>query len=162
MARLSPRIGMIIEMYDQAYNLRAWHGSNLIGSLKGVKIPELIWRPNPNRHNIWEIALHCAYWKYVVLRRTVGGKNGEFPRKPSDWPTPPAEPNLKNWRDDLGLLGEYHMKLREAIRAFPESKLGRSPKESKVSYAQTFYGVASHDIYHAGQIQLLKRMQRGK
>lgn len=154
------QIKLLLEVYDQAYDHIAWHGTNLRGSLKGLKINELLYRPQPKRHNIWEIALHCAYWKYVVLRRMIGGKKGDFPRKPSNFPRLPKEPTLALWKEDLALLEDIHQKLREAIEIFPESKLYKTPENSKVSFIATIYGAASHDLYHAGQIQLLKRMAR--
>jgi len=159
---LNPQINILIQTYDQAYNKTAWHGTNLRGSLGGLKLPELIWRPKPKRHNAWEIALHCAYWKYVVWRRITGAKMGGFPRKPSDWPMIPSKPDLKLWKEDLALLEEWHAKLRDEIVNFSVAKLNRKPKNSKVSYVQTIYGISSHDLYHAGQIQLLKRLQRAK
>ncbi len=160
MLKKSEKINLLLEIYDQSYDHTAWHGTNLRGSLKGLKLPELLYRPQGKRHNIWEISLHCAYWKYVVLRRLVGGKKGEFPRKPSDFPKLPKNPILNDWKIDLSLLEDYHFRLRNAIKQFPESKLNKNPKNSKVSYIQTIYGISSHDLYHAGQIQLLKRIIR--
>ena len=162
MPKKSEKIKLLLEIYDQAYDHIAWHGTNLRGSLKGLKLQELLYRPQPKRHNIWEITLHCAYWKYVVLRKLVGGKKGEFPRKPSNFPKIPNNPTLKDWKADLALLEEYHLKLRDEIENFPESKLYKTPEGSKVSYIKTIYGISSHDLYHAGQIQLLKRMVRTK
>ncbi len=162
MLKVSSEIKLLLEIYDQAFDQTAWHGTNLRGSLKGLKLPELLYRAQGKRHNIWEITLHCAYWKYVVLRRLVGGKKGEFPRKPSDFPKLPDNPTLKDWKEDLKLLEDYHVRLREAIEHFPESKLYKTPKNSKVSYTKTIYGISSHDLYHAGQIQLVKRMIRSK
>ncbi len=162
MAKQSEQIKLLLEIYDQAYNKSAWHGTNLRGTLKSLKLTELLYRPQHNRHNIWEIALHCAYWKYVVLRRLVDGKKGEFPRKPSDFPKLPNKPTLKDWKNDLALLDNYYIRLRNAIEQFPNSKLYKSPKNSKVRYINTIYGISSHDLYHSGQVQLLKRMIRSK
>ncbi len=162
MPKQSEQNKLLLEIYDQGYNNPAWHGTNLRGSLKGLKLHELLKRPQSKQHNIWEITLHCAYWKYVVLRRLVDGKKGEFPRKPSNFPKIPNAPTLKDWEIDLALLEDYHLKLRTAIEQFSNSKLYKLPKGSKVSYIQTIYGISSHDIYHAGQIQLLKRYIRSK
>jgi uncharacterized damage-inducible protein DinB len=153
-------IDVLLQTYDQAYDKTAWHGTNLRGSLRGLKLNELLWRPVKGRHNIWEIALHCAYWKYVVWRRITGGARGAFPRKPSDWPKPPSEPNMKDWKEDFELLERWNQTLRDEIAQFPPSKLNSKPANSKVSFIQTIYGISSHDLYHAGQIQLLKRMAR--
>jgi len=158
---MSEKINLLLKIYDQAFDHTAWHGTNLRGSIKGLNISELLWRPQPKRHNCWEIVLHCAYWKYVIWRRlTQKGKKGDFPRKPSDWPRHSKNPDLKEWQSDLELLTHYHHLLRDAISEFSENNLNRNPKGSKVSYIKTIYGIASHDLYHAGQIQLIKRMVR--
>lgn len=160
---MSQNIKLLLEVYDQAFDHTAWHGTNLRGSIKGLKLSELLWRPQQKRHDSWEIALHCAYWKYVVWRRLTGkGKRGDFPRRPSDWPKHSQKPNNNEWQSDLELLLNYHNILRTAIAEFPDDKLYNCPKGSKVIYIQTIYGIASHDLYHAGQIQLIKRMLRSK
>lgn len=158
---MSEKINLLLKFYDQAFDYTAWHGTNLRGSIKGLNISELLWRPQPKRHNCWEIVLHCAYWKYVIWRRlTQKGKKGDFRRRPSDWPRHSKYPDIKEWKSDLELLAHYHHLLRDAISEFSESNLNRNPKGSKVSYIKTIYGIASHDLYHAGQIQLIKRIVR--
>ena len=159
--RLNPKIDVLLQTYDQAYNKPAWHGTNLRGSIKGLSAKELLWRPGAKRHNIWEIVIHCAYWKYAVWRRITDAEKGMFPRKPSDWPKLPSKTDNKAWKEDLGLLEEWHRRLRDEITRFPISKLDKKPKGSKVSFIRTIYGISSHDLYHAGQIQLLKRLKRG-
>jgi hypothetical protein len=158
--RLDPKIDVLLQTYDQAYNKPAWHGPNLRNSIKGLSLKELLWRPGPKRHNAWEVVIHCAYWKYAVHRRITGGKRGAFPRDPSNWPKLPDKTITKNWKADLGLLEEWHSKLRQVIIDFPPSKLEKRPNSSSSRYIQTLYGISSHDVYHAGQIQLLKRLQR--
>lgn len=157
---LDPRIDVLMQTYDQAFDKTAWHGTNLRGSLRGLKIPELLWRPDPKSHNIWEVALHCAYWKYVVWRRITGAKRGGFPRKPSDWPSLPTKQNTGAWNEDLALLDEWHAELREVLLQFNPARLNKKPTGSQVSFMKTLYGISSHDLYHAGQIQLIKRMYR--
>jgi uncharacterized damage-inducible protein DinB len=158
---LNPEIDVLLQMCDQAYSKEAWHGTNLRGSVRGLSLKELLWRPKPKRHNIWEIVLHCAYWKYALWRRITEGKHGSFPLKPSDWPRLPEKSDMKKWKEDLALLEEWHNKMRDEIANFPPSRLDDKPKSSRVSFIRTFYGIASHDLYHTGQIQLLKRLQRG-
>jgi hypothetical protein len=159
---LDPRIDVLLQTYDQAFDKTAWHGTNLLGSLRRMQLPELLWRPGAKRHNCWEIALHCAYWKYVVWRRITGAKRGSFPRKPSDWPNAPVTPSLNDWKEDLELLIHWHRELRDLILQLPPARLKRNPTGSKVSIMKTVYGISSHDLYHAGQIQLLKRLVRSR
>ena len=157
----NPKIDVLLQTYDQGYNKPAWHGTNLRGSLRGLSLKELLWRPGPKRHNIWEVAIHCAYWKYAVHRRITGGPKGMFPRLPSDWPRIPEKTDIKSWKTDLALLEDWHARLRREIAKFPPSRLDKKPQSSGKSFIKLLYGISSHDIYHAGQIQLLKRLQRG-
>jgi hypothetical protein len=158
---LNPKIDVLLQTCDQAYNQPAWHGPNLRGSIRGLSLKELLWRPGPKRHNIWEIAIHCAYWKYIVHRRITGSPKGMFPRLPSNWPRLPEKTDAQAWKADLALLEGWHAKLRQQIQNFPPARLGNKPAGSGDSFIRTFYGISSHDLYHAGQIQLLKRLQRG-
>jgi hypothetical protein len=78
-------IELLLTQIDQAYDHRSWHGTNLRGSIRGLTPEEAVWRPAPRRHNIHELIVHCAYWKYVVSRRLAGGKRGSFALKGSNW-----------------------------------------------------------------------------
>ena len=158
---MSSRIAVLLRLIDQAYDKKSWHGTNLRGSLRGVSAGEASWRPAAGRHNIWELAVHAAYWKYSVLRRLRGGERGSFPAKGSNWfHRPEGGPDEKAWKEDLALLGRLHRELREAVAGLSDEALDQIPTGSKTRLDDLIGGVAFHDIYHAGQIQLLKRMQR--
>ena len=150
-------ISLILNLIDQAFDHKAWHGTNLKGSLRGMTAAEAAWRPGAGRHNAWEVAVHCAYWKYAVWRRLTGVKRGSFPIKGSNWFARPAAG--ADWKADFTLLVRMHGQLREAIAALKAQDLGVTPTGSKVSNAAMLTGIAAHDLYHAGQIQLLKRLR---
>ncbi len=148
-------------LLDEAYDRPAWHGPNLRGALRGLAAAAAARRPAPGRHCIWEIALHCAYWKYAVRRRLTGeGARGSFPRRPSNWPRLPERPDAAAWRSDLALLDDAHEKLRAAVAAFPARRLGERRGQSTA--ARLIYGIAAHDVYHAGQIRLLIKLAGSK
>ncbi len=151
-------ISLLLRLIDEGYAVKAWHGPNLKGSLRGVGASKAAARPAAGRHNIWEIAVHAAYWKYIVRRRILGEKRGSFPLKGSNWITRPSPGAL--WQDDLCLLDEMHRSMRGAIASLDDGNLIRKPRGSKVSNASIIAGIAAHDIYHAGQIQLIKRLTR--
>jgi len=159
MRNVHPEINLLLKILDEGYNKKAWHGPNLRGSVRGVTAEAAAWRPGPGRHNIWEIVAHAAYWKYAVRRRLRGDKRGSFPLKGSNWFILPVSQTEKAWRQDLFLLERQHRMLLEAVALIPHRELHRSALGGKTSNAILIYGIAAHDIYHAGQIQLLKRLQ---
>ena len=148
----------MFEQLDEAFRGPSWHGPTLLGSLRGVDAKRAAWRPSAGRHNIREIVVHAAYWKYVVRRRLTGDKRGRFPLKGSNWfagPTPG-----RRWKDDVKLLVEQHELLRDAVRRLPRRRLRAIVAHGRDTAAYTIRGIAAHDLYHAGQIQLLKRLMR--
>ena len=136
---------LFLRILGDAYQRKAWHGPNLRGSLRGVTADQALWRPAKGRHSIWELAVHCAYWKYAVRRRLTGLKRGTFPRKGSNW-----LPAGGDWNDDLRLLADEHRELLDAI--------GKAGAQKLRAHERFIYGVAAHDVYHTGQIQLIKRL----
>jgi uncharacterized damage-inducible protein DinB len=156
----SDGIAILLQIIDESYNTRAWHGTNLRGSIRGLTVKQASWRPSQARHNIWEVVVHCAYWKYIVRRRILGEKKGSFPLNGSNWFRRPTERTEKAWREDIQLLEKTHQRLRAAIAGLKFSDLKKKPFGSKWTNRQTISGIASHDLYHTGQIQLLKRFQK--
>lgn len=149
---------ILLRNLDQGYDHKSWHGPILKGSLRGISAEQAAWRPGPDRHNIWELAIHAAYWKYSVLRRLRRGEEIRFPLKGSNWFPCPQEVSEEAWKADLRILEETHRELRRAVEALRDEDLETVPEGSKTSIVDLVMGVAHHDIYHAGQIQLLKRL----
>lgn len=157
--KLPTEIQLLLKMMDEAYSVKAWHGPNLRGAVRRVNAAAAAWRPDPKRHNIWEIVLHAAYWKYAVRRRLTGEKRGSFAQKGGNWFVRPVDPSEDAWREDLKLLDAEHTRLREVVAGLDPAVLRLTPKGSKVSNVTIISGIAAHDVYHAGQIQLLKRLR---
>ncbi len=155
-----PRIDLLLEVVDQAFDHKGWHGTTLRGSLRGLTAEEALWRPAPGRHNIWELAVHAAYWKYAVRRRLAGGASGSFARKPSNWPAVPQAPDPAAWKNDIRLLEAEHRRLRDAVRTLPPARLNALSPQGVWTMAEEIHGIAAHDLYHTGQIQLIKKLMR--
>jgi uncharacterized damage-inducible protein DinB len=149
----------LLAFLDQAYNRRSWHGTNLRGSIRGLSMDEAARRPGRGRHNVWEIVVHAAYWKYAVWRRLTGSKRGSFPLEGSNWFARPEARTEEAWRRDVALLERMHKDLRAAVSAMSERELRRRAPGSPITYADLVSGAAAHDLYHAGQIQLVKKIR---
>lgn len=153
-----PEIALLLSMLDQGYNKTAWHGPNLRGTLRKLPAEQAVWRPRPGRRCIAEIAVHCAYWKYSVRRRLLGGKRGSFPLKGSNWFALPVRLDEPTWKSYVKLLDEQHRDLREAVCGVSPRRLNTLPTACKTTFATLIIGIAAHDLYHAGQIRTLKAL----
>lgn len=155
-------IDVLLEMIDQAFDRRAWHGTNLRGAVRGVTAKEAAWRPGKGRHNVWELVVHAAYWKYTVRRRLLGEKRGSFPLEGSNWfPRPePGRATEAAWKKDIALLVETHKSMRAAVAVLSPRELDTRPRGTKFDTRGLVVGIAAHDLYHTGQIQIIKRLMR--
>jgi hypothetical protein len=150
---MTNNIHSMLRLVDEAYDGPAWHGPSLRQSLRGVTDAQAAWRPAPRRHNVWELALHAAYWKHIVRGRLLGVRE-PFGERGRNWFARPAA--AASWRADLERLVETHRQLREAIASLSAKDLKRRIGGHPIDY--TIRGIAAHDLYHGGQIQLLKRL----
>ena len=156
---IAGEIAVLLEALDEGYERKAWHGPNLKGSIRGLSAETAAWRPRPDRHSIVDNVVHAAYWKYAVRRRLTGEKRGSFAMKGSNWFALPSPLSESSWKEYLALLDAEHRALRQAVASFPAERLQLMAQGGKVSYVHLILGIAMHDVYHAGQIQLLKRLQ---
>jgi SpoVK/Ycf46/Vps4 family AAA+-type ATPase len=155
--RTLPEVAVLLTLMDEAFEKKSWHGPNLRGSVRGVTAREAAWRPAPGRHNIAELVVHAAYWKYVTRRQITGEKRGGFPLEGSNW-FDFAAFDSATWKKSVELLSREHKALRLAVAGLtPADRQNGDAWHTKLRYIR---GVISHDLYHAGQIQVLKRLCR--
>jgi DinB family protein len=154
------RVRLLLEVFDQAYTAPSWHGTPLKGTIRGISAHQALWRPGRNRHCIWDLVLHTAYWKCMVRRRLLRDPDIVFPRDRANWPALPDRPDESAWKRDRELLDEQHRLLHRVIAGLKPALLGRRGWRSKWPIKAEIYGIASHDLYHAGQIQIVKRLMR--
>ena len=152
-------MALLLRFIDEGFEKKAWHGPNLKGSFRGLSTSQAAWRPHSLKHSIAEIVVHCAYWKYAVRRRLTGEKRGSFSLKGSNWFAIDAPLAEAQWQAYVALLNREHRALRETVASFPPRRLEEFPKGGKVRLVSQIYGAAMHDVYHAGQIQLIKRLE---
>jgi hypothetical protein len=155
----SARMDLLLWNLQPPPGRKNWHGGpSPVGALRGVTAGEAAWRPTPRRKSIWELALHIAYWKYAVRRHLEAGV-GRFPRSPANFPAQPEPADEAAWSRDVTLLRGEHERLVDAVRGLHERRLGAVPPEGRRwTYGELVLGIAAHDAYHTGQIQLLKRL----
>ncbi len=159
-----PRLEEALHLLDPPAGERLWYGgATALGSLRGVSAAAAAWKPSPKRHSIWELTLHIAYWKYAVRRRldpTV--PRGSFPRAPANWPAAPDEQTARTWKLDRDLLAAEHEALVRVARGLERPEIDHRGGKGDYRNLDLLLGVATHDIYHTGQIQLMKRLYRDR
>lgn len=158
---MTQEITSFILLLDEGFDKAAWHGPNLMGSLRGLTVRDLLYRPRKEGHNIWELAVHCAYWKYAVRNRLISGQRNTFPLEGSNFFPRSKGLNLSDWKKDLALLKQQHAALRATVLGLDPRTFDFRLEGSKHTVRRTVLGIAAHDLYHGGQVALLKRMAAG-
>jgi uncharacterized damage-inducible protein DinB len=144
----------ILDQMNRAYEGEAWHGSSLRETLAGVSAQQAMARPIPNGHSVWELVLHIAAWKAAVRRRLQGDRAALSDEE--DWP-PVVDPSAANWSAATNALDQAHRNLIAAVARVEESALHQPILPGMPSVYVTLHGVIQHDLYHTGQIGILKK-----
>jgi uncharacterized damage-inducible protein DinB len=133
----------------------AWHGPSVLEALEGVSAEQAAAHPVAGAHSIWELVLHLCGTYGLVLRR-LGGEGRQLAES-EDWPPVPV-PSAENWSASIGLLKQLNEELIDAVKSFPVERLDEPlVAESPYTAYTQFIGVTQHNLYHAGQIALLKK-----
>jgi uncharacterized damage-inducible protein DinB len=147
----------LADQIRRAFEGSAWHGDSVLKLLADVDAKTAAARPIKNAHTIWELVLHVAAWDDAVCRRAKGtavslSNKQNFP--------PVVDRSEAAWRKSIERLKHAHGQLVKTVAAFPDSRLGRRVPGKKATYHNFFYmfsGIVQHELYHAGQIALLKK-----
>jgi uncharacterized damage-inducible protein DinB len=147
----------ILAMLNESFAGPAWHGPSVRESLDGVTARVASSKLSSGRNSIWELVLHLAHGRHLLIERIAAATGAQFPRPIREpwWPAGPSDTSDASWRRDVSLLDEYHAKLVDAIRRATPAQLERIPDGSEHTIARQLLGMAMHDTYHAGQIRLL-------
>ena len=144
----------IAEQLKRAFEGEAWHGPAVQEVLAGVTAAGAAARPIASAHSIWEITLHLAAWEDAVRRRLTGERVELTDAE--DWP-PVTETTEAAWAALRARLESGNRALREAILRFDPDQLDRPPGANRSTAYVQMHGAIQHDLYHAGQIAVLKK-----
>jgi uncharacterized damage-inducible protein DinB len=148
----------IADQLRRAFSGEAWHGDSLFEILQGVAAAQAAARPIAGAHTIWELVLHIAAWDGAVRRR-MGGVAVKLSGK-RNFP-PVLDTSAAEWTKTLEHVRRVHQELIDAVETFPEKSLGKpvpGKKGAHYSFYYMLHGLVQHELYHAGQIALLKKM----
>lgn len=143
---------------DEGYGPGAWHGADLKAALADVSAEVAFWRPAPGRHNIAEIALHHAFCTNTVRGKLSGVELEPFVLEGDDWFAADNSSTMK-WTDIVATVDSQQRKLAALVKSIAAGRTA-SPLNDTERF-DLVLGITCHAVYHAGQVQLIKRLQTG-
>lgn len=160
---MTTEIERVVDQLRRQLEGDPWHGPSLKEILEGITPEQAMRRVAPGAHSIWELVLHMTGWAREVAARMRGQAAAE--PEEGDWPAPPGQPDEAQWRAAKTDLARAHRELFDGIEALPPRRLHQPVKDFRNSALgtgmtayQTIYGLIQHDVYHSGQIALLKKI----
>ncbi|HEY1659339.1 MAG TPA: DinB family protein [Candidatus Sulfotelmatobacter sp.] len=148
--------GRIADQLRRGFEGDAWHGPALLELLEGMDARTASAKPIANVHSIWELLLHTAVWDDATLKRLAG----EVCQPTGDANFPPVtEPTDAAWRKAVAEAKRTHDTLVKTVQALPDSRLGDQVPGKDYNFYHLLHGVVQHELYHAGQIAILKKAQ---
>jgi uncharacterized damage-inducible protein DinB len=148
----------IVEQLRRAFEGNAWHGPAVGEILADITASRAVAKPLPEAHSIWDIVLHMTVWENVVRRRLQGEAIDDLPPE-KDWPAI-RELSDDYWRQTVLELEQGNLALRQAILQQDEARLDEMVPGKEHSVYTMLHGIIQHDLYHAGQIAVLKKASR--
>lgn len=156
MLRMS-EIQRIADQLERGFDGDAWHGDPLMKILNGITAEQAAAHPIAGAHSIWEIVNHLRTYRAAIPVR-LRGEVKEL-SDAEDWPAV-TDKSETAWRNCLSDFRRRHEAFMEAVRGFSERKLTESVPNRDHSYYVLLHGMVQHDLYHAGQIAILKKAAR--
>jgi len=156
---MDARLNDFLNQFALAPGKRLWYGgASLFGTLRGMNAQQAAWQATGHDHSIWQLLLHCAYARYNVRRVFTGRlERGGFPRPGGYWANLPELASEKTWKEDVALLKDEHQRLVEAVKGFDPTRLDEQATQD-CKYIDLLWGIVMHDLYHVGEMQVLKRL----
>ncbi len=150
-------IARIADQLKRAFEGEAWHGPAVLEALQGVNAGAAASKPIAGAHSIWELVLHIAAWDGAIRRRMAGQALELSPEQ--DFPAV-KDTSDSAWHSALETLKQRHAELIEALLAMPDYRLTAQVPGKDYDFYHMLHGAAQHELYHAGQIALLKKVAR--
>jgi uncharacterized damage-inducible protein DinB len=149
--------GRIADQLRRAFYGRAWHGPALLELLNDVDAATAAAKPFAGVHSIWELVLHVSAWDRAGLERLAGHKCQ--PNGAKNFP-PVPQPTEMEWRDAVKLARGAHDSLVSTVAGLSDQRLRQTVPGKRYDFYHLLHGIAQHELYHAGQIAILKKAQR--
>lgn len=150
-------IQRISEQLKYSFYEGAWHGPALLETLEGVTAKQAFLHPIPNAHSICELVLHATTWIKAV-ERAISEMSYTRVENDANWPGI-SQKTEADWEKAVDSLKKAHKKLEKLVSTLKDAALEKVPANTSSTVYRLLHGVIQHNIYHAGQIAILKKRE---
>jgi uncharacterized damage-inducible protein DinB len=147
-------ISRIVDQLQRAFEGNAWHGPAVSEVLQEVPVEQALKKSIARAHSIWQIVLHMTAWHIAITQR-LEGYEVELSDE-EDWPKV-TNSNKNSWNSALNLLNESYENLLKKVSSLSEADLEKTVPGRDHSVYFLLHGIIQHDLYHTGQIAILKK-----
>lgn len=155
---MTTEVERIRDQFRRAFDGDAWHGPSVRQLLEGITAQQAAAHPIPGAHSIWQLTLHIAAWERACRRRLEGDPAQLTDAE--DW-QPINDTSEAAWESTKQQLIDNHRELMDAIAKVDDARLNEPIiKDAATPFSSvyvTLHGGVQHDLYHAGQIAMLKK-----
>jgi len=144
----------ILGMLKRSFSGDAWHGDSVMKIVNGITAEQAATKPVAGAHSIWELVQHIAVWEDVVRRRLHG--ETVLPTPEEDWP-PVRTTDAGAWKNLVEKLKSGHAALEKTVADLSDDRLDDIVPAKDYNVYTMLHGIIQHDLYHAGQIAVLKK-----
>lgn len=144
----------IADQLRRAFYGEAWHGPALMELLEDVDAATATAKPLPKVHSMWELLLHIEAWDGAGLVR-LSGKVCQL-KGTDNFPLVP-QATAAAWKKAIVSAKKTHDRLVRTVEALPDSRLRDRVPGKRYDFYHLLHGIAQHELYHAGQIAILKK-----
>jgi len=146
-------VKFVMDQLKTTFSGDSWHGPSVMKNLEGVTAEEASERPLWERHTIWELTDHMAFWLEETLK-ALRAKEVPRPDKVMDWPRMGV--GEEQWSQSVKRLEGAVNMLIDELAGWSTKDLEKTVGGADYSYRQMLHGAVHHNLYHAGQIAILK------
>ena len=143
---------VLIDFMDSVFYGPGWHGAELYPTVQSLTVEQALQTAGPDNYCAWQLVLHCAYWKHVILQR-LGVTEHAFERSPEDFPDLPEPSDREAWERDLQLLVDKHEAIKGEVKRLANNELSELSTDERFSKESLVLSIAAHDAYHTAHIR---------
>lgn len=152
-------VAHLADQLERAFRGGAWHGPAVLEALEDIDAASAAQRPVPEGHTIWEIVSHLTAWLDVARRRIEGEASRRLPDE-LDWPATETV-SEEAWSQHQGAMDTAHRALQGTLEGLADTDLDRALEGAAPTVRGLLFGILQHNLYHAGQVALLKKLVAG-